>query len=78
MLIAALGRFLFDEDHQFADIHIAIDWTRLPTRVASYVGRDHLRFSLHHHLRFSLLRLEVQHQELPDMRESPQVSALMR
>ena len=42
MLIAALGRVLVDEDHQFADIHIATDWTRLPTRVASYVGpRSH-------------------------------------
>ena len=42
MLIATLGRVLVDEDHQFADIHIATDWTRLPTRVASYVGpRSH-------------------------------------
>ena len=64
MLIATLDRVLVDEDHHFAGIHIATDWTRLPTRVASYVGHDHLRFSLHHHLRFSLLRLEVQHQEL--------------
>ena len=42
MLIAALGGYLFDEDHQLADIHVATDGTLLPTMVASYVGiRSH-------------------------------------